>query len=202
MRKALVLGVAVLSLIAFSGLAAGGTLYGWSYTYYNTQGWLDLGYSGGYHLMGKYNYRAYEAYGEDYGWLYLMDQDVHSQFSIKCLDGNKPITITHYNGLVKYHAEVVDTAGTYIVSKDICRGHLRLIDPKASDMGHMGGPDQAWYWFPGLVWCITKITAPAADSTTIMDMVFKNIDATSIPMLQYMVFEIGNNVYELDFNWS
>jgi len=207
MKKVLVLGIAAISLIAFSGFAAGGTLYAWSYTAYNTQGWLDLGHIGGYHIFGKYNYRAYEAYGMDYGWIYLMDINVHSNWHIKCIDGNKPITITHYNCLVKYHAEVVDPAGTNIVSKDICRGHLRLIDPKASDKpyGYYYPPEQAWMWFTGLNWCLTKVTdhrPHIEDATTLISAIFENVDIALIPLIQYAYFEIGTNTIQMDFNWS
>ena len=204
MRKVLVLGVATIALIAFSGLAVGDIWCSY-YVEYNTKGWLDHGTIGNYHIFGKYNYREKQVYSLDHGWIYTSYYYVHSNFDLKCLDGNKPIMITHYNGLYRYKAEMVDPDGTLKWS-DQAVGFFRCIDPRASDLGYYPDGTQACWYYSGLKPVITKFMdhRPAAeDSVELIEMIFDNIDYTLIPLIKYIEFrDINGNSIQIDVDMS
>ena len=207
MKKALVIGVATISLIAFSGLAVCDVWYT-HYVEYNSKGWEDYGMIGNYHVLGRYNYREKQVYSVDHGWAYLSYHYIHSNWDLKYLDGNKPITITHYNCIYRYKAEVVDSSGTLKWSEKAI-GYYRIIDPQASNLKPPWPRLPEFFMQDTLTPFITKYMdhsedppyGPPAieDAVKLTEMIFNNIDFALLPLIKYIeIRDLNGNSIQID----
>jgi hypothetical protein len=103
MKKALVLGVALMTLVAFSGMASGTWVL--KYRLNASYKMQSLGYYGPYEVTA----RAHEvdnAMWIDQGQFKAAQVDTetwHVSYLIKVLDGNKPVSMTHYKLWYRMH---------------------------------------------------------------------------------------------------
>jgi hypothetical protein len=180
MKKALALILVItITFTAFAGTAQAT----WWLKYrlnYNT-GWVDHGMIGNYHVIGKIHEVDNAMWTENQGVVYAPGHETWQvNYDVKCLDGNKPITITHYNR----HYNVVtvgprDSSGFKQFKSD--QGPLgapwyfvRYVDPKASDLPFVGNGQQAWFWFGAL---------SIKDTASISDIIFTMIPLEDIPLI-------------------
>jgi len=177
MRKALVLGVAALALIAFSGMAAG-SVYMQYWEVLNSKGWIYYGeLVPGYTFYGKYNYNDHMVWKEFDGVIYVpTHENWHISWQTKDLYNGKPCLFAHYNFM--YHMEFTPTKDTLKY-----RAFFHLVDPAAAD------PDIQYYlWYPGMTPYIPPIKPTVEDTTLLMDWIFNELDFTLIPLIDYMEF--------------
>jgi hypothetical protein len=180
MKKALALIlVAAITFTAFAGTAQAT----WWLKYrlnYNT-GWVDHGMIGNYHVIGKIHEVDNAMWMENQGVVYMPGHETWQvNYDVKCLDGNKPITLTHYNR----HYNVVtvgprDSSGYKQFKSD--QGPLgapwyfvRYVDPKASDLPFVGNGQQAWFWYGAL---------SLRDTASLNDIIFTMIPLEDIPLI-------------------
>jgi hypothetical protein len=179
MRKALVLGVAALALIAFSGMAAG-SVYMQYWEVMNSNGWIYYGeLVPDYTFYGKYNYNDHMVWKEFDGVIYVpTHENWHISYTTKSLYLGKPCLILHYN--MMYHLEFSPKGESLKYM-----GYMHLTDPAAAD------PATQWYlWYPGLTYYITKMKGFGAieDTTVLMEWIFENVPYDMIPLISEMNF--------------
>jgi hypothetical protein len=185
MKKALVLGVAAVALIAFSGMAAG-SVYMQYWEVMNSNGWIYYGeLVPDYTFYGKYNYNDHMVWKEFDGEIYVpTHENWHINWDTKTLYMGKPCLILHYNFM--YHLEFTPKRSHYKVY-----GYMHLTDPAAAD------PATQWYlWYPGLTPIVTKwkggpLEPPKPtieDTTLLMDWIFEKVPYDMIPLIDRMDF--------------
>jgi hypothetical protein len=195
-KKLLVMGVVVIALLTFSGIASS-SVYMQYWETMNSRGWIDFGMFANYHIMGRYNYNDHAVWKEFDGEIYVpTHENFHINYDIKCLDGNKPITMTHYNFIY----QLDKTPKRYRAFE---MGYLHVVDPKSSDLGYNGHSWQAWAWLGGFTPAITKYKNPLQptieDTTKLIDWVFENIDFSLIPLINRIdLYDIEGNVLTID----
>jgi hypothetical protein len=200
-KKLLVMGVVVIALLGFSGIASS-SVYMQYWDKMNTKGWIDYGMLGNYHVMGRYNYNDHMVWKEFDGEIYTpTHENWHYSYDIKCLDGNKPITITKYN----FMYQLKSTPTQY---KMFYMGFFHLKDPQASNLGLNGG-EQAWFRYCNRP-AVTKIKYPHGppiggkyptidDTAKLTDWIFENFDYTLIPLIDRIeLFDIKGSVLTID----
>jgi hypothetical protein len=196
-KKLLVMGVVVIALLGFSGIASSG-VYMQYWETMNSKRWIHFGeLVPGYDVYGRYNYRDHMVWKEFDGVIYVPTHwNWHINYDLKCLDGNKPITMTHYNFM--YNLDFTPTK-----FKSLYMGYLHVIDPKASDRNWPGESWQGWFWWGGLTPAITKYKNPLQptieDTTKLIDWVFENLDFSLIPLIDRIDFyDIEGNILTID----
>jgi hypothetical protein len=180
-KKLLVLGVVVIALLGFSGVASS-SVYMQYWDTMNSEGWIYYGeLVPGYTFYGKYNYVDHMLWKEYEGiniWT-PTHENWHINVDTKTLYKGKPCLILHYN--MMWHVE-------FTPKKDTLKymGYLHLTDPAAAD------PTTQWYiWY--LIPAITKIKwgkghPTIEDTTTLTDFIFENVDFTLIPLIDRIEF--------------
>ena len=184
MKKALALiAVVAITFTAFAGTAQA-TWWNRYKLNYNT-GWVDHGMIGNYHVIGRMHEVNNYMWTENQGVIYGGDagpshETLQINYDVKCLDGNKPITITHYNrhyNVVTVGPRGLDGQKQYKSDQGPLGApwfFIRYVDPKASDMPFVGSGQQKWWsgWFLSL-----------RDTASINDIIFSMIPLEDIPLI-------------------
>ncbi len=201
MKKTLAfLAVAAMTLTAFAGMASG-AVYQQYWETLKSDGWLDYGQMGNYHMMGKFNYNDHMVFGydKDTGMIYVpAHENWHVNWDTKCLelDTNKPIVITHYNFQYTLNWFYKRPGQPY---SEHWKGYFHIVDPSASDEPYIAYGIQAFLWYPGLSpgWTRLKdqrFDAPALEAQEFMDYIFETFDLSMIPLIReiHLVNTNGN----------
>jgi hypothetical protein len=203
-KKLLIMGAVVITLISLSGIASSG-VYMQYWDGMNSKGWMNYGeLLPGYTFYGKYNCVDHMVWKEFDGEIYLpTHENWHINFDTKALDGNKPVTMVHYNFM--YQLDYTPTK-----YKKFYMGYFHVVDPKASDLEYQG---YQWYlYYSGIMPAITKFmdqrgSSPPygpptiEDTTPLIDFIFNNLDFTLIPLINRIdLFDIDGNVLTIDIS--
>jgi hypothetical protein len=193
MKKTLVfLAVTAMTLAAFAGVASG-SIYAQYWAVANSEGWLDYGQMGNYHVLGRYNYNDHAVWVDESdlgGGVYVpAHENWHINWDTKCLelDTNKPITITHYNFnyILNWHYKQPGQP------QDLkWKGYIHIVDPQASNEPYIAYGIQAFAFLnsglsPG--WDRVKdqrVDAPTLDAQEFMDYIFEAFDLSMIPHIK------------------
>jgi hypothetical protein len=202
-KKLLVIGAVAVTLLGFSGIASS-SVYMQYWDTMNSEGWVHYGeLLPGYTFWGKYNSVNHMVWKEFNGEIYTPShENWHVNFDTKCLDGNKPVTMLHYNFMYQ-----LDNTPTRF--KQIYMGYFHLVDPKASDLEYQG---RQWYlYYSGIMPAITKVMDQRGeppygppfptieDTTTLIDFIFNNFDFTLIPLINRIdLYDIEGNVLTIN----
>ena len=186
-KKLLVMGVVVIALLGFSGIASS-SVYMQYWDILNSRGWIYYGeLIPGYTFYGKYNYRDHMVWKEFDGEIYVpTHRNWHINWDTKSLYMGKPCLIVHYNFI--YHVEFTPKKDTLK-----CMGYFHVVDPAAAD------PEKQWlFWWGGLTPAITKFMDQTGDppygpptiedTSTLFDYIFSDFDFALIPLIDRMEF--------------
>jgi hypothetical protein len=211
-KKLLVIGVVVIALLGFSGIVSS-SVYMQYWDTMNSKGWIFYGgLVPGYTFYGKYHYNDHMVWKEFNGEIYMpTHENWHINYDTKCLDGNKPITIVHYNFM--YQLDYTPTK-----YKRFWMGYFHAVDPKASDLAYYPDGRQAVFYYSGLTPSITKYMnhvygeppygppgggkyPTIEDTTTLIDFIFNNLDFTLIPLIDRIdLYDIDGNVLTINIS--
>ena len=176
-KKLLVMGVVVIALLSFSGIASS-SVYMQYWETMNSNGWIYYGeLVPNFTFYGKYNYVNHYIWKEFDGEIYdPSHQNWHINWDTKSLYRGKPCLILHYNFM--YHVE-------FTPKKDTLKymGYFHLTDPAAAD------PSTQWYLIHFYIPCITKLKwGTIEDTTTLINFIFANFDFALIPLIDRIEF--------------
>jgi hypothetical protein len=180
-KKLLVMGVVVIALLGFSGIASS-SVYMQYWETKNSRGWIYYGeFVPGYTFYGKYNYVDHMVWKEFDGVIYEpTHENWHISWDSKSLYRGKLCLILHYNFM--YHVE-------FTPKKDTLKyqGYLHLTDPAAAD------PATQLYLVHFKIPAITKFKwgkghPTIEDTTTLFDFIFENFDYTLMPLIDRIEF--------------
>ena len=191
-KRLLVMGMVVIALLSFSGIASS-SVYMQYWDTMNSKGWIYYGeLVPEYEFYGKYNYVDHMIWKEFDGEIYVpTHENWHINWDTKSLYKGKPCVIVHYNFM--WHVEWTPTKDTLKYM-----GYLHLTDPAAA-------PNPNWPQFWYIWWmtpAITKIKwGTIEDTTTLTSYIFENFDYTLIPLIDRIeLFGIGGNVLTIDIS--
>lgn len=195
MRKLLVLGIAAIALIAFSGLASG-SVYVQSWSVGNSTGWSTSAGPPGYELHGRYSYNDHQQWKEIDGTVYIPSHNNwHINWDCKVTYGGKLVTITHYNFMYQlWFGPRGEGAGAMADQVMFYMGYLHIVDIKDD------APINYYCWYPGLTPAITKfkINPTISDTTELWSYIFNEIPFELIPLIDRMEFYSNAGVLTID----